>query len=112
MMDREAIALKGDSVRAASVRRGRLLEYITIGWNCFEALASLIAGLLAGSIALVGFGLDSLIEVASSLALIWRLHLDAPEMRERAEAVSLKIVGVCFLLLGAYIAVDSAVSLL
>lgn len=52
-----------DSIRAASLRRGRLLEYLTIGWNTLEAVAALIAGLLAGSIALVGFGFDSLIEV-------------------------------------------------
>jgi hypothetical protein len=71
--------------RAFAVRRGRLLEYITIVWNLAEGIASIAAGLLAGSIALVGFGFDSIIEVSSGAALLWRLHLDAPERRERAE---------------------------
>lgn len=107
-----ASALNREVMRAASVRRGRRLEYLTVGWNLLEAAGALLAGLLAGSVALVGFGFDSLIEVMSGLALVWRLHLDAPDKRERAEAVSLKIVGVCFLLLVAYIAVDSLWSLL
>jgi divalent metal cation (Fe/Co/Zn/Cd) transporter len=98
-------------MRAASVRRGRLLEYLTIGWNSLEALVSIAAGLLAGSIALVGFGLDSLIEVSSGAALLWRLHMDAPERRERAEQIALKLVGVSFLLLAAYVAFDSVKSL-
>jgi divalent metal cation (Fe/Co/Zn/Cd) transporter len=104
-------AMSGETMRAASVRRGRLLEYLTIGWNSLEAIISIAAGLLAGSIALVGFGLDSLIEVSSGAALLWRLHVDAPERRERAEQVALKIVGISFLLLAAYIAFDSIKSL-
>jgi divalent metal cation (Fe/Co/Zn/Cd) transporter len=110
-MNTKPITIGQDGVRAANVRRGRVLEYLTIGWNCLEAVAALIAGLRAGSIALVGFGFDSLIEVASSFALLWRLHLDAPEQRERAEARALKIVGVCFILLGGYICIDSVRSL-
>jgi divalent metal cation (Fe/Co/Zn/Cd) transporter len=101
-----------EAARAASVRRGRWLEYLTIGWNSLEAIASIAAGLIAGSIALVGFGLDSLIEVSSGAALLWRLHLDAPERRERAERVALKLVGVSFLLLAAYVAFDSVKSLI
>jgi divalent metal cation (Fe/Co/Zn/Cd) transporter len=97
--------------RAESVRRGRLLEYFTIGWNLLEGIISIAAGAIAGSISLVGFGLDSLIEVSSGAALLWRLHLDAPEQRERAEARALKAVGVCFLALAAYIFIDSAWSL-
>lgn len=105
-------AMSGENARSASVRRGRLLEYLTIGWNSLEAVASIVAGLFAGSIALVGFGLDSLIEVSSGAALLWRLHMDAPERRERAERVALKIVGVSFLLLAAYVAFDSVKSLI
>lgn len=101
-----------ETARAASVRRGRLLEYLTIGWNSLEAIISIIAGLIAGSVALVGFGLDSLIEVSSGAALLWRLHLDAPERRERAERVALKLVGASFLLLAAYVAYDSVKSLI
>ena len=98
--------------RAIAVRRGRLLEYLTIVWNLLEGIISVGAGLLAGSIALVGFGFDSLIEVSSGAALLWRLHLDAPERRERAEAIALKLVGVSFILLAIYVAVDAVKSLL
>jgi divalent metal cation (Fe/Co/Zn/Cd) transporter len=100
-----------DATRSASVRRGRGLEYITIGWNLLEGIISIVAGAMAGSISLVGFGLDSLIEVSSGAALLWRLHMDAPERREQAEARALKFVGICFLALGAYLGIDSAYSL-
>ena len=104
-------AMSGETTRAASVRRGRLLEYLTIGWNSLEGLIAIGAGLLAGSIALVGFGVDSVIEVSSGAALLWRLHLDSPERRERAEQVALKLVGVSFLALAAYVAFDAVKSL-
>jgi divalent metal cation (Fe/Co/Zn/Cd) transporter len=101
------------SDRASLVRRGRKLEYFTIAYNSLEGLIALIAGLMAGSIALVGFGFDSLIEVTSGSALLWRLHLDADEARrERVEAVTLRIVGVLFLLLAAYVSYDSIKSLI
>lgn len=103
--------ISGESTRAASVRRGRLLEYLTIGWNSLEGLIAIALGLFAGSIALVGFGVDSVIEVSSGAALLWRLHLDSPERRERAEQVALKLVGVSFLLLAAYVALDAVKSL-
>lgn len=103
--------MSGETARAASVRRGRALEYLTIGWNSLEAIISIGAGLLAGSIALIGFGLDSLIEVSSGAALLWRLHMDAPERRESAERIALKLVGVSFLLLAAYVAFDAIKSL-
>lgn len=71
------------------------------------------AGLVAGSIALVGFGFDSLIEVTSGAVLLWRLSADLDEARrERVEAISLRIVGVCFLLLAIYVTYDSAKSLI
>src|SRR6266480_7044036 len=67
-------------------RRGRRLQYVTITWNSAECVVALAAGFLAGSIALVGFGFDSAIEVTSSLAALWRLRSDAVERdRERAE---------------------------
>lgn len=99
-------------MRSRSVRRGRSLEYLTIGWNSLEALIAIGAGLVAGSIALVGFGLDSIIEVSSGAAVLWRLHMDAPEKRERAEQIALKLVGVSFLLLAAYVAFDATKSLI
>ena len=94
-----------ESQRASLVARGRRLEYLTIVWNSLEGIISIGAGLVAGSIALVGFGFDSLIEVSSGAALLWRLHMDAPEKRERAEKIALKLVGVSFLLLAAYVIV-------
>jgi len=101
-----------DTARRGQVRRGLWLEYLTVGWNSLEGIIALVAGFAAGSIALVGFGFDSIIEVTSGAALLWRLHLDAPERRERAEQVSLKIVGVSFLALAAYVAYDAVSSLI
>jgi len=93
-----------DPGRVATVRRGRRLEYLTIAWNSAEAAVALIAGLLASSIALVGFGLDSVIEVLSGAIVLWRLLAD----NERAERLALKVVGVSFLALAAYVAFDSS----
>ncbi len=96
-----------DPGRVAAVRRGRRLEYLTIAWNSVEAAVALIAGLLAGSIALVGFGLDSVIEVSSGAIVLWRLFAD----NERSERLALKVVGVSFLALAAYVAFDSVKTL-
>jgi divalent metal cation (Fe/Co/Zn/Cd) transporter len=94
--------------RTALVARGRRLEYFTIAWNAFEAAVALISGLLAGSIALVGFGLDSVIETISAGILLWRLHAeDDPLRRERTERTARRMVGICFLLLASYVAVGS-----
>ncbi len=90
------------------VQRGRRLEYLTLVWNSLEALLSIIAGLLAGSIALVGFGFDSLIECSSGAVLLWRLGGRDTERRER---LAVRLVGVSFLVLAAYIAFDSVSSL-
>lgn len=98
--------------RSRLVKRGRRLEYFTIAYNSLEGLIAVVAGLIAGSIALVGFGFDSIIEVTSGAALLWRLHSDADESgRERLEAITLRIVGVCFLLLAVYVAYNSIMSL-
>lgn len=95
-------------LRPAAARHGRWLQYVTIAWNSLECLVALIAGSLAGSIALVGFGFDSAIEVTSSLAALWRLRWDADEVRrEAAERHTLRIIGGCFLLLSAYVAYDA-----
>lgn len=94
--------------RALTARRGRRLQYLTIGWNCAECLVALVAGFVAGSIALVGFGFDSAIEIASSLAGLWRLSADGDdETRERAERRTLRIIGACFLLLTVYVVSDA-----
>lgn len=91
------------------MRRGRRLEHLTVGWNVLEAVAAIGAGLAAGSIALVGFGVDSVIESSSGAVLLWRLREGGRgEERERA---ALRLVGVSFLLLAAYVAFDAVKSL-
>ena len=96
------------SDRLAVVQRGRRLEYFTVGWNAIEGMVAVVAGLVAGSIALVGFGLDSFIEVTSGLTLLWRMSVDADvHRRELNEKRALRIVDVCFLLLAAYVAYES-----
>jgi divalent metal cation (Fe/Co/Zn/Cd) transporter len=99
--------------RQAVAARGKRLEYFTIAWNCLEGLVALIAGGLAGSISLVGFGIDSFIEVTSGATLLWRMTVDAEEQtRERNEKFSLRIVGTCFLALSAYMAYESVADLI
>jgi divalent metal cation (Fe/Co/Zn/Cd) transporter len=94
--------------RSAAARRGRRLEYLTVAWNSAEGIAALIAGFLAGSIALIGFGLDSVIEISSSVVLLWRLRAENDaERREHAEHRAQRLVGMCFLALAAYVAYDS-----
>jgi len=101
-----------DAQREALVARGRRLEYFTISWNVLEAAVALMAGLAAGSIALLGFGFDSLIETTSALVLLWRLRVDqASERRAAAEGRSQRLVGACFLLLAAYILYESVEAL-
>jgi divalent metal cation (Fe/Co/Zn/Cd) transporter len=98
--------------RTAIVHRGRRLEYFTIAWNSFEGLVAVVAGAVAGSISLVGFGIDSFIEVTSGSVLLWRMSVDAEvHRRELNERRALRIVGACFLLLAAYIAYESALDL-
>jgi divalent metal cation (Fe/Co/Zn/Cd) transporter len=84
------------------IRRGKVLEFLTVAYNLLEGVIAVGAGLVAGSIALVGFGFDSGIEVLASLLLIWRLHAG-----ERVEKRALQLVGVSFLLLAAYVAFDA-----
>jgi divalent metal cation (Fe/Co/Zn/Cd) transporter len=94
--------------RERLARRGRRLEYVTILWNSGEALVALAAGAIAGSISLVGFGADSVIEVTSGAALLWRMSADAdPRVRESRERLALRIVGVAFLALGGYVTIES-----
>jgi len=98
--------------RTAVVRRGRRLEHFTIAWNAMEGLVAVVAGAIAGSISLVGFGMDSFIEVTSGSALLWRMSVDAQvQRRELNERRALRIVGVCFLVLAAYITYESVLDL-
>src|SRR5689334_14878123 len=94
--------------RQAVARRGKRLEYFTIAWNSLEGLVAVVAGALAGSISLVGFGIDSFTEVTSGSVLLWRMSVDADvRRRERNEKLSLKIVGACFLGLAVYVSYES-----
>jgi divalent metal cation (Fe/Co/Zn/Cd) transporter len=94
--------------RQAVARRGKQLEYFTIAWNSLEGLVAVVAGTLAGSISLVGFGIDSFIEVTSGSVLLWRMSVDADVWnRQRREKLSLRIVGVCFIALAAYVGYES-----
>ena len=97
-----------DPIRAALVRRGLRLNYLGIGYNVLEAIVAVGAGLVAGSVALVGFGFDSVIEVTASGAAQWRLRSDLdPHRRERVERHTARIIGWSFLALALYVAVDS-----
>lgn len=86
-------------------RRSLLLAYATAGYNAVEAAVALAAGAVAGSVALVGFGLDSLVEVSSALVVIWQFRHPLPEERERT---ALRAIAVCFFALATYVAVDAA----
>jgi divalent metal cation (Fe/Co/Zn/Cd) transporter len=102
--------------RVALHRRALRLEYFTISWNVLEAIIAIGAGLIAGSVALVGFGVDSGIEVISAVGLLWRLktagpHADLGE-EQGAERRALYIVALTFFLLAAYIAYEAIGALL
>ncbi len=90
-------------------RKALRLEYFTVAWNVFEAAAAIAAAVMAGSVALLGFGLDSLIEVAAAAVLIWRLKKHGTDLDEesRAERLSLRFVGATFFLLAAYVAYEA-----
>jgi divalent metal cation (Fe/Co/Zn/Cd) transporter len=88
--------------------RGRRLEYVTILWNSLEGVLALVAGALAGSVSLMGFGVDSFIEVTSGAAVLWRMSSDHDaEAWERRERLALRIVGIAFLALAAYVIVEA-----
>jgi divalent metal cation (Fe/Co/Zn/Cd) transporter len=87
-------------------QKGRHLEYLTIGWNSLEAVAAIAAGLVAGSVALVGFGFDSVIEVSSGAIILWRLVSG-----EHREKLALKLVGFSLIALAAYVGFDAVKSL-
>lgn len=101
--------------RIGLLRHALRLEALTIAWNVLEAAIAITAGILAGSIALVGFGLDSVIETVAAVALYWRLRAeltgtDGPEL-ERVERRALQVVGFTFLVLAAYILYEAGSTL-
>ena len=101
------------TTRTAAVQGGLNLEYFTVAWNALEAIVALICGAVAGSIALTGFGLDSLIEVSSGGVLLWRLQSDSDETRREAvERRALKLVGISLIALAVYVASESIMNLI
>jgi divalent metal cation (Fe/Co/Zn/Cd) transporter len=106
---REDIVMQTTPTTHDSIQRGRYLEYLTIGWSMFEAAVALGAGVLAGSTALLGFGIDSLIESLSGSVLLWRLqHGEEGEQREQ---IARKLVGISLLILAAYVAFEAVEAL-
>jgi len=102
-----------DKNRPALIRKALVLEWSLISYNVLEAAAALVFGVWANSIALVGFGLDSIIEVFSAAILIWRLsHKGSSEEEERKEKKALFIVGITFFLLAAYVGYESIMKLM
>ena len=102
--------------RPRLLRRGLQLEYLTVGWNIVEGVVAIAAGLLAGSIALIGFGVDSFVETVSGVVLIWRLSSETrgrlnEDAMERVERRAERMVGGAFLLLAAYVAFEAVRSL-
>ena len=95
--------------RARLGRRAQLLAGASVTYNAVEAVVAVTAGAAASSVALVGFGLDSLVEMSSGLVILWQFRHPMPESRERQ---ALRLIGVSFFALAAYVTVESARSLL
>ncbi|MDG9715373.1 cation transporter [Streptomyces sp. DH24] len=93
--------------RDALTRRIRLLVTATIAYNVVEAVVALTAGTLASSTALIGFGLDSVIEISSAAAVAWQFSARDHAAREARERTTLRIIGVSFFVLAAYVTVES-----
>ncbi len=105
-----------DPIRDHLLRRGIRLEYLTVGWNVVEGLVAIGAALTAGSVALLGFGVDSFVESVSGVMVMWRLRAERrgeldEEAVERVEHRAERLVAISLLALGAYILVDAGWSL-
>jgi divalent metal cation (Fe/Co/Zn/Cd) transporter len=95
------------------VNRGMRLEYVTVGWNVLEGLVAMLSGFAAGSVALIGFGVDSAIESGSGGILLWRLRAEQRGKNvEEVEKIALKMVAVSFFLLAAYVTFDATKTLM
>ncbi len=98
--------------RQAQIRRGLRLEYITLSYNAVEAVVAIASGAIASSIALIGFGVDAVIESLSGLTMLWRLSRDSHARREQIERRAQKTIGVSFWLLASYIGSEALETLL
>ena len=97
-----------DLNRILHTQAGRRVEYFSIAWTSVEAIIGVTVGILAGSVALIGFGADSIIEVASSCVLLWWLAEGSIDRDRTAQ----RLVGACFFALAGYIALDASMDLL
>jgi divalent metal cation (Fe/Co/Zn/Cd) transporter len=94
-----------DLTRAVDLRFGRRVEFLSIAWTALEAVVGISLAIFAGSVALLAFGIDSMIEVFSSAIIVWRLS-DPAQDGEREE-IAHRLVGICFLALAIYVSFDS-----
>jgi divalent metal cation (Fe/Co/Zn/Cd) transporter len=107
----ETMSVAQRQSRSDLITSGKYLEYFTIIWHLLEGVVSLVAGLFSGSLSLVGFGVDSVIELASGAAILWRMTVDHKvEHRERNERLALKLIGSSFIALAAYLVFESVAS--
>jgi divalent metal cation (Fe/Co/Zn/Cd) transporter len=90
-------------------RRARLLAAVSVAYNVLEAVVAIAAGVVAGSVALIGFGLDSVVEVSSGLIILWQFRHRIPEARERQ---ALRLMAVSFFALATYVVFESVRALL
>jgi divalent metal cation (Fe/Co/Zn/Cd) transporter len=97
-----------DASRARRLRLASALLWATVAWNTLEGIIAVTAGVLAGSVALVGFGLDSAIEVGAAGVLIWRLRAPDTDPTESRERLARRLIGASFFVLAAYILAQSA----
>lgn len=104
-----SVSLLTPERRAVLSRRSLWLAYVTAGYNLLEGLVAIAAGAAASSTALIGFGLDSFVEVSSAAVLIWQFRSRVPEDRER---LTLRLIGLSFFALAAWVTLDAARSLL
>ncbi|MGH7690209.1 MAG: cation transporter [Gemmatimonadaceae bacterium] len=101
-----AVAAPGAQGRGALARRARILSWLSIGWMTIEAGVAIVAALLAGSVALLGFGFDSLIELVSASVIIWRFT-GARGRSDAAERRAQRLIAACFVALALYVAFDA-----
>ena len=92
--------------RARLIRRARTLSLLSIGWMTVEASVAIVAALIAGSVALLGFGLDSLIELASAGTILW-LYTGSRSGSDAAERRAQQLIAICFAALAVYVAFDA-----
>jgi divalent metal cation (Fe/Co/Zn/Cd) transporter len=100
----------GSGTRARLVRRARTLSLLSIAWMSLEAGGAIVAALLAGSVALLGFGLDSLIELASAATILW-LYTGSRTGSEAAERRGQQLIAICFAALALYVTFDAIATL-